>query len=298
MPRAPVTPWWPRSCSTSVSAPDPGRDHGVGPIGPAIRLSDGCSSRAGSMIGRHWRRRRSTTRDEPGAHGIDGRGSRSHEDAPAGRCGAGHGWPQQQQQHRPRPLVSRALRPSDGIRTPTASMSRGRRTTATLLPNGMVLVAAPASTASGSMSPTPRSSATRRPARDVDRSMTVHRAARRSCCCPPARCSSPAATTRHPAPSRPGVAPRCLCRAVRPGHRLWTATGDMHRPHALATATVLADGQVLVVGGRVGGHGVLWDESTPRRDRHRRMTRRPAWTETRQPAPRAQVAVGLPDAGS
>ncbi len=44
------------------------------------------------------------------AHGIDGRGSRlPHGDAPAGRQGAGHGRPQQQQQHRPRPLVGRTL---------------------------------------------------------------------------------------------------------------------------------------------------------------------------------------------
>ena len=69
-PRAPATPWRPRSCSTPASARGP-RSRPWRRADRSTRRPDcptaGCSSRAGSTTGRRWRRRRSTTRGpEPG----------------------------------------------------------------------------------------------------------------------------------------------------------------------------------------------------------------------------------------
>ena len=122
-------------------------------------------------------------------------------------------------------------------------------------------------------------------------------------CCRPARCSSPAATTRRAGVFQAGSGPALSSAELYdPATGLWTATGDMHRPHALSTATVLADGDVLVAGGRVGGHGAssgtssydtgggsviaeLYDPTTG------------AWTETAPLGQRREleIAVALPD---
>ena len=117
---SPSHPLRPQRCSMPASARGPRSRPCLRPDRCTRRPgcpTDGCSSRAASTTGRRWRRRKI---DDPGtgslvAHGIDGRGPRlSHGDAPAGWSGAGHRWPQQQQQYRPRPRVGRALRPCNG----------------------------------------------------------------------------------------------------------------------------------------------------------------------------------------
>ena len=194
--------------------------------------------------------------------------------------------------------------PTTGTWTRTASMSRGRAyQTATLLPDGKVLVAGagvdgakvdvtdtaelydPASgtwTSTGSMTVH---------ARAISRSALDRRGARRRRQRLDAR--------RIPGRERPRAV---LGRAVRPGHRFVDGDGRHARPHALSTATVLADGHVLVAGGRTGGHGAssgtssydtgggsviaeLYDPATG------------AWTETAQLGQRREleVAVALPD---
>ena len=195
--------------------------------------------------------------------------------------------------------------PVTGTWTPTASMSRGRAYhTATLLPDGRVLVAGAGidgvrvdvadtaelyDPATGTWTPTG--------------SMTVPRAGQAAVLLTTGEVLVAGGndSTNGAFQAGSGTA-LSSAELYEPATGLWTATGDMHRPHALATATVLADGQVLVAGGRVGGQGAssgtssydtgggsviaeLYDAATG------------AWTETAQLGQRRelQVAVGLPD---
>ena len=195
--------------------------------------------------------------------------------------------------------------PTTGVWTPTASMSRGRAYhTATLLPDGRVLVAGAGvdgarvdvadtaelyDPATGRWTPTG--------------SMTVPRAGHAAVLLSTGEVlvagGNDSTAGWFQAGSGPALASAELYDAATGS---WTATGDMHRPHALLTATVLADGEVLVTGGRVGGHGASSGTSTYDTGNGSAVAElfdptTGAWTPTAPLGQRRelQIAVALPD---
>ena len=131
--------------------------------------------------------------------------------------------------------------PASGTWTATGSLNTARDAhTATLLPNGKVLVAGGAEAAAFS-----RQRGTVRPGqRDLDvppAASTPHAVVTRRRCCPTARCWSQGdLTTAALLPAR-----NCTIRRAGPGR----ATGSLTTARDVHTATLLPNGKVLVAGG-------------------------------------------------
>ena len=126
----------------------------------------------------------------------------------------------------------------DGHRQPR---HRTRVHTATLLPNGKVLVAGgyPTLTLSRARNSTIRRAGPGRP----PAASPPHAIITRRRCCPTARCSSQADDARGYLAS---------AELYDPASGTWTATGSLATARDLHTATLLPNGKVLVAGGYGG----------------------------------------------
>ena len=131
--------------------------------------------------------------------------------------------------------------PASGTWTATGSLATARDYhTATLLPNGKVLVAggtrAPAALSRARNSTIRRAGPGRPPAASPPHAIITRRR-----CCPTARCSSQAVTT--------GTGLLASAELYDPASGTWTATGSLATARDYHTATLLPNGKVLVAGG-------------------------------------------------
>ena len=130
--------------------------------------------------------------------------------------------------------------PASGTWTATGSLATARyRHTATLLPNGKVLVAG-GMTDSDCISRARNSTIRRAGPGRPPAASPPHAIVTRRRCCPTARCSSQAVTS---------AATLASAELYDPASGTWTATGSLATARFSHTATLLPNGKVLVAGG-------------------------------------------------